>query len=92
MSENSPEVPVDENALIATRRRKMEQIKALGFDPFGQRFDDRQWIDQIRAQSDQIRFVTESGESLPIPSLSGPDAVNLREWKSNEENEVSLLY
>lgn len=85
MSENSPEVPVDENALIATRRRKMEQIKALGFDPFGQRFDDRQWIDQIRAQSDQIRFVTESGESLPIPSLSGPDAVNLREWKSKQE-------
>lgn len=85
MSDTPLEQPEDENALIANRRKKMEQIKELGFDPFGQRFDDRQWISDIRSQAGQIQYVTETGETIDLPDLTGPEKVNLREWKSQQE-------
>ena len=43
------------------RRNKLNQIIELGVDPYGQRFDDRGWINDIRNQQTEIKFVTKDG-------------------------------
>jgi len=40
--------------LEASRREKLRKIEELGFDPWGQRFDDHIAIEKIRAMEDQI--------------------------------------
>ena len=73
MSEPSKEEPSGGAALEAARREKLEKIRALGIDPWGQRFDDHLPIGQIRAREDEI-VVTPAGEGEPgkPPSQHGP--------------------
>jgi lysyl-tRNA synthetase class 2 len=59
--------PRDDDLLRAARRKKLERIIELGHDPWGARFDNRQWIGDIRALAGEIRFVSETGESVPLP-------------------------
>ena len=40
--------------LEAARREKLRRIEELGFDPWGQRFDDHVAIANIRAMENQI--------------------------------------
>jgi lysyl-tRNA synthetase class 2 len=49
-------------ALQQARRDKLERLRALGIDPFGQRFDDSLSIADVRGQ----------GEALPKESDAGP--------------------
>ncbi len=65
----------------AARRAKLEKIAELGIDPFGQRFDDRQWIGDCHAMADRIRFVTAAGETLDLPDF-GDDSLDYRKWKT----------
>jgi lysyl-tRNA synthetase class 2 len=62
------------------RRKKFEKIIELGFDPFGQRFDDRSMIRDIRARQTEIRFVPEDGVAFGLPSESELAELNFREW------------
>ncbi len=63
--------------LEASRREKMRKIEELGFDPWGQRFDDHLSIAEIRAMENQI-VVEEPTEPAveggrpPQPHQTGP--------------------
>lgn len=80
MNSDSQQPPADDSddssSLLAARRRKLDRIIELGHDPWGGRFDDRTQIGEIRAQADQIRYVTEAGDELTLPELDGQ---NLRD-------------
>ena len=52
--------------LEAARRQKLQKIKDLGFDPWGQRFDDHQPIGDIRARESEI--VAEPNEDPAKPA------------------------
>jgi len=65
--DNSP--PEDINAVIAARRKKLNNIRELGYDPWGQRFDDRSWVGDIRARQTEIKFQTTSGSQIDPPEF-----------------------
>jgi lysyl-tRNA synthetase class 2 len=46
--------PVGGASLEAARREKLRKIKALGFDPFGSRFDGHEPIGEIRARESEV--------------------------------------
>lgn len=75
----------DFNSIVANRRKKLAKIQELGFDPFGQRFDHRLLIDSIREKSDQIVWVTESGQKVRLPSFDGDQPVDFRAWLADQE-------
>ncbi|MDP6720935.1 MAG: lysine--tRNA ligase [Pirellulaceae bacterium] len=54
----------------AARREKLRKISELGHDPWGGRFDDRQWIGDICAKAGEVVYRTESGETVQVPELS----------------------
>ncbi len=62
------------------RREKLRQLTARGVDPWGQRFDNRQLIGSIRSQANSIKFVTESGTSIPLPSEFGSEGFDAKAW------------
>ncbi len=84
-NENGP----DESELKRSRRKKMEQLLALGIDPWGQRFDERQLIGPIRERISEIHCQTKAGEQLALPTELGSDDFQFRTWKS--ENDVAEL-
>ncbi len=68
---SSPPAPgEDRSALEAARRDKLGKIAELGHDPWGGRFDDRQWIGEITARAGEVSFQTESGDSIEVPELT----------------------
>lgn len=67
----------------ASRREKLRAIAALGVDPWGGRFDGRQWIGDIRARATELRYCLDAGGELPLPDLSAP-GFDLRAWKSEQ--------
>lgn len=66
----------------AARRHKLNELIQRGVDPWGGRFDDRDWIGDCRARTDEIRFVTAEGENLELPDVESED-VDYRQWKSD---------
>lgn len=67
---SSPSADDDRSAIEAARREKLRKIAALGHDPWGGRFDDRQWIADITAQAGEVVFQAESGETVKVPELA----------------------
>lgn len=67
----------------AARREKLRQLSERGIDPFGQRFDDRTLAGQCREMADQIKFVTEDGQSHELPDFESEE-VDYRQWKSDQ--------
>jgi lysyl-tRNA synthetase class 2 len=63
-----------------SRRIKLQKIIDLGVDPWGQRFDDRDMIGDIRKRVPEIKFVTESGETLELPSDQQLGDKSFRDW------------
>ena len=51
------------------RRQKMQKLQALGVDPWGARFSDRESIQSIRARATEIRFAGDDGTTRPLPPL-----------------------
>ena len=69
----------------AARREKLRKLRELGVDPWGGRLDDHSPIGEIRARADEIQFVTESGESRPLPDLDSQDeGFNFRQWLADQ--------
>ena len=66
------------------RRKKLEQIIALGHDPYGHRFDDRDLLGDIRKRSDEIRYVLEDGTEREIPDLTTLGDGGLKAWAKEQ--------
>jgi lysyl-tRNA synthetase class 2 len=64
------------------RRAKLQQIEALGIDPYGSRFDDRTLIGDCRKRAGEVKWKTEAGELLELPDFDAGD-VEYRQWKSD---------
>ena len=76
----TPPEPDDPGVHETARREKLRRIEALGHDPWGERFDDRALIRDIRNRSGEIRFVKESGETVVIPDREANANVDFRAW------------
>jgi lysyl-tRNA synthetase class 2 len=72
--------PQDSDVLRATRRKKLQQIVELGYDPWGSRFDNREMIGAIRARANEIRFATASGQSVTLPDFETGEKVDFPKW------------
>ncbi len=74
----------------AARLEKLKKIEALGLDPWGQRFDNRLFIEQVRAKSSEVKFRKEDGALVTLPnfdqqSASGDSAVvDYKAWKAEQ--------
>ncbi len=66
------------------RRQKLEQIRQLGHDPFGQRFDNRTWIADIRALQSEIKFKPEQGNLIDLPSEDLVPPAEFRQWLKDQ--------
>ncbi|HMO12713.1 MAG TPA: lysine--tRNA ligase [Pirellulaceae bacterium] len=71
--------PHDINAVVAARRAKLKNICDLGIDPWGQRFDGRSFIGEIRARQYEIKFKTSAGELIDAPEFV--EGLDMRSWK-----------
>ena len=77
-------VTPDESELQAARRAKMQKLTELGVDPWGQRFDDRSLIGPIRERISEIKYRTESGDEIELPSELGTEGFDFRGWKAEQ--------
>lgn len=66
------------------RRKKQEKLIALGHDPYGQRFDDRTLLKDIRQRVDEIRFVTDDGTEVVLPPEDELKETGLKEWAKQQ--------
>ncbi len=64
----------------AARRDKLRKLIDLGIDPWGQRFDDRTMIGDIRARTSEIAFHKETGETVTIPAREIQPELDFRKW------------
>ncbi len=75
--------PTDNESLgihESARRDKLRKIVEMGIDPWGGRFDGRSYIGDIRARYGEIKLQKASGESVELPNLDDPQAVDFRAW------------
>lgn len=82
MSQKEPR-PTDRESLgihETARREKLRKIAEMGIDPWGGRFDGRSHIGDIRARANEIKLQKESGQTIDLPKLDGPEAVDFRAW------------
>ncbi len=72
------------HAVLAARRKKFERLIELGQDPWGQRFDDRQWIGDIRRRCHEIQLVTADGQRMNLPGeqadSNAGEPIDFRSW------------
>ena len=73
-----------EDFLLAARRKKLDRICELGLDPWGQRFDNRQYMGDLRDRAIEIKYVTSDGRSLDLPAEVGQEGFDLRGWLAGQ--------
>jgi len=84
MSESADSHPESSSTLEAARRAKMARLEELGVDPWGQRFDDRTLIGDIRERDSEIVYRVD-GQDLPLPDFENtPEDFNFRQWKADQ--------
>lgn len=72
------------SSLETARREKMARLVELGVDPWGQRFDDRALIGDIRARDQEIIYRVD-GNDIPLPDFdNAPEDFNFRQWKADQ--------
>lgn len=85
----TPPEDADPGVLEASRREKLRRIAAAGRDPWGSRFDDRDFIDTIRARTGEIKFRTAAGTLVELPAETGTEGFDFRAWlKAQGEGEL----
>ena len=82
MTQDSEQTPTGEGE--DPRRKKLQRIIELGYDPYGQRFDDRQWINDIRNRTSEIAFLKADNSSVPLPDESEVPADKFKEWLAEQ--------
>ena len=76
---------IDDDAVRAARRKKLDQLKAMGVDPWGQRFDDRTLIGKIRERTAEIRVTCKDGSEKALPTDAELETVDFKAWlKEND--------
>jgi lysyl-tRNA synthetase class 2 len=65
----------------ASRRDKLRHIASLGIDPWGGRFDGREWIGDLRARAGEVKYRLETGDEIPLPDMQA-EGFDFRVWKS----------
>lgn len=64
---------------------KLDKITALGIDPWGHHFPDRNWNSDVRRLSDQVKFRLEDGSELELPDFEAANQseqpIDYRAWK-----------
>ncbi len=84
MTEPSSNQDHEPSALEAARREKMKRLVDLGIDPWGQRFDDRTLIGDIRARAGEVVYQVD-GKDIPLPDFdNAPEDFNFRQWKADQ--------
>lgn len=81
--ESSNEPVSGEGMHEAARREKMRRIAASGVDPWGGRFDNRQWIGDLRARASDVVYRLDNGTHVALPDMTVP-GFDFREWKSQQ--------
>ena len=85
MNETTEENQESPSTLEGARREKMARLVELGVDPWGERFDDRSLIGDIRSRTDEIVYRTEDGTDHPLPDFdNAPEDFNFRQWKADQ--------
>ncbi|MCA9203608.1 MAG: lysine--tRNA ligase, partial [Planctomycetales bacterium] len=67
----------------------MQRVADLGCDPWGQRFDNRDWIGDIRQRTAEIKLHLESGGEVDVPALidgnlADNPTVAFRQWMADQ--------
>jgi lysyl-tRNA synthetase class 2 len=72
----------------AARLEKLHKIEALGLDPWGQRFDERQFIRSVRELAGQVKYRKEDGTLVELPDFDQLAAagtpVDYKAWKAEQ--------
>ncbi|MFM8573509.1 MAG: amino acid--tRNA ligase-related protein, partial [Pirellula sp.] len=79
-SQNSNELGVHQ----AARLEKLRKIEATGIDPWGHRFDDRLFIDSVRAKASEVHFKKQDGTVVSLPDFEGSTPVDYKAWKTQQ--------
>jgi len=64
----------------AARRDKLRKISELGHDPWGQRFDNRDYIQPIRDRAAEVLFQKADGTPVSLPDNPSLDPNAFRQW------------
>jgi len=65
------------------RRAKLARLQESGVDPWGSRFDDRQFIGDVRQRAGEVHFRTAEGSRVELPDFED-EAVDYRQWKADQ--------
>jgi lysyl-tRNA synthetase class 2 len=72
----------------AARLEKLHKIEGRGLDPWGQRFDNRHFIRDVRSLADSVQFKKEDGTIIPLPDFESAAAagqpVDYKAWKATQ--------
>lgn len=79
---NEEHTPEDLDRISEVRRSKLAEIQNLGHDPFGHRFDDRNWVADIRARLPEVKFQKADGEKIELPEFG--EGFDFRSWKQEQ--------
>ncbi len=79
-SQNSHELGVHQ----AARLEKLKKIEAMGIDPWGHRFDQRLFIDAVRAKAPEVHFEKQDGSIVELPDFEASTPVDYRAWKTQQ--------
>ncbi len=85
MSETETQTTLEEDDFRAARRKKLEHIKSMGIDPWGQRFDGRSPLGEIRARTGEIKVVCKDGTEKDLPDTEALESINFREWLKEQD-------
>jgi lysyl-tRNA synthetase, class II len=70
----------------AARLEKLHKLEELGLDPWGQRFDSRSFIRDVRSLASQVKFRKEDGTIVDLPDFEASAAsgtpVDYKAWKA----------
>ncbi len=65
---------------------KLEKIQALGVDPWGHHFPNRNWNADVRQRASELKFRLEDGSEVDLPDFDAADEENpidYRQWKKD---------
>ncbi|MFN9417254.1 MAG: lysine--tRNA ligase [Pirellula sp.] len=72
----------------AARLEKLQKIEGRGLDPWGQRFDNRHFIRDVRSLADSVQFKREDGTLVALPefeaAIANGQPVDYKAWKATQ--------